>query len=43
MDRVYQEIAFLGRNVHWTFDELLMLDHVERLRWVREIRTAVET
>ncbi|WP_350310635.1 DUF6760 family protein [Amycolatopsis sp. RTGN1] len=43
LNRVYQEIAFLGRNVHWTLDELLTLDHAERRRWVRETGTAVKT
>jgi hypothetical protein len=43
LNRVYQEIAFLGRTVHWTLDELLTLDHAERRRWVREMGTAVET
>jgi hypothetical protein len=42
-DQVYREMAFLGRHVHWTFNELLMLDHVERLRWVREVSTVVDS
>lgn len=42
MARVYREIAFLGRNVHWTLEELMNLDHAERLRWVREVSTVVD-
>ncbi len=34
LEWVYQEVAFLGRRVHWTHQELLSLDHWERRRWV---------
>lgn len=37
MDRVYQEVAYLGHHVHWTLEELLKLDHVERNRWLQEL------
>jgi hypothetical protein len=36
LDRVYREIAQLGRFVPWTLGELLELDHTERLRWLHE-------
>jgi len=32
--RVYREVARLGRTVHWTHEELMNLDHVERRRWI---------
>jgi len=37
VDRVHHEVAFLGRHVHWTLEELLDLDHAQRLRWVGEV------
>jgi hypothetical protein len=37
VDRVHHEVAFLGRHVHWTLDELLSLDHASRRRWVHEV------
>jgi len=37
VDRVHQEVAFLGRHVHWTLTELLSLDHTQRRRWVDEV------
>ncbi|GAA0435990.1 hypothetical protein Acor_55410 [Acrocarpospora corrugata] len=37
LDRVRQEVAFLGRHVHWTLSEVLDLDHASRRRWVREV------
>jgi hypothetical protein len=30
-------VAYLGRHVHWTLEELLGLDHVERRKWVAEV------
>lgn len=38
LDRVYQEVAYLGLNVHWTQEEALGLDHAERRRWVDQVR-----
>ena len=37
LDRVYQEVAYLGSRVHWTHEELLNLDHAERQRWLQEV------
>ena len=35
---VYQEVAYLGCRVHWTHEELMNLDHMERRRWLEEVR-----
>ncbi|MFD0689866.1 DUF6760 family protein [Actinomadura fibrosa] len=37
LDRVHQEVAFLGRHAHWTLNEVLDLDHATRRRWVAEV------
>jgi hypothetical protein len=37
LERVYQEVAYLGSRVHWTHEELLNLDHAERQRWLQEV------
>ena len=37
LDRVYEEVAHLARNLHWTRAELLAMDHAERRRWMLEI------
>ncbi|WP_372453507.1 DUF6760 family protein [Acrocarpospora catenulata] len=42
MERVYQEVAQLGRHVHWTHTELMSLDHAERRRWLRTVLAQVE-
>ncbi|MGI5883659.1 MAG: DUF6760 family protein [Candidatus Spyradocola sp.] len=36
-DRLYEEMAFLGYYMHWSHEELMMLDHKERRRWCKEV------
>jgi hypothetical protein len=40
LEWVYREVAYLGQRVHWTHEELLSLDHLERRRWVTEVMRA---
>ncbi|WP_425460138.1 DUF6760 family protein [Herbidospora galbida] len=42
MERVYQEVAQLGRHVHWTHTELMNLDHDERRRWLATVLAQAE-
>jgi hypothetical protein len=37
LDWVYQEVATLSMRVHWTYEDVLNLDHAERRRWIEEI------
>ena len=37
MDWVYQEVAALSVRVHWTYEDVLNLDHAERRRWIDEV------
>jgi len=39
---VYREVAFLACRVHWTYGEVMGLEHAERRRWVDEL-VAMET
>ena len=34
---LYEEMAFIAYHFHWSYDELMQLDHRERRRWCREI------
>jgi hypothetical protein len=34
---LYEEMAFIACHFHWSYGELMQLDHHERRRWVREI------
>lgn len=36
-DRIYAEVAYVAYHFHWSLDEILDLEHAERLRYVAEI------
>ena len=36
-DAIWQEIAYLAYPLHWPLDELLDLEHVDRVRMVRAV------
>lgn len=36
-ERMYQEMTFLSYYLHWSRDEVMALDHLERRRWCREV------
>ena len=35
-ERIYQEMTFLSYYLHWSRDEVMRLNHLERRRWCRE-------
>jgi hypothetical protein len=37
LDRLYEEVAFIAYHFHWSFEEILHMDHGERKKWVEEI------
>jgi hypothetical protein len=36
-DRLREEVAYVAFHFHWQLDDILRLDHGERLHWVTEI------
>lgn len=36
-ERLFEEVAYIAYHLHWTHDEILALDHRERLQWVTEV------
>ena len=34
---IYQEIAFIAYHFHWSYDDILALEHTERKRWCQQI------
>ena len=36
-DQLYSEVAYVAYHFHWSRDEILDLEHPERLRFVEEI------
>ena len=36
-DRLHEEVAYVAYHFHWSLDEILDLEHPDRLRYVAEI------
>ena len=36
-ERLYQEMTFLSYYLHWSRDEVMNLNNLERRRWCREV------
>jgi hypothetical protein len=36
-DALWQEISYLAYHLHWSLDELLDLEHMDRVRMVRAV------
>jgi len=36
-DRIYEEVAYVAYHFHWPLDDILDLEHQQRLRFVTEI------
>ena len=34
---LYEEMAFIAYHFHWSYSELMQLEHRERRRWCKEI------
>jgi hypothetical protein len=34
-DRIHEEVAYLAYHLHWPLDQILDLEHADRLRYVR--------
>lgn len=38
-DQIYQEIAFIAYHFHWSYEDIMMMEHAERKRWCQQIST----
>lgn len=36
-ERLFEEVAYLAYYLHWPYDQIMGLDHLERGRWVDEV------
>ena len=36
-ERLYEEVACIAANFHWSLADIIALDHGDRCRWVAEI------
>ena len=41
-DRLFEEVAYIARYLHWSYDQVMALDHLERQRWVAQIASTNE-
>ncbi|AWV06311.1 DUF6760 family protein [Marilutibacter maris] len=41
-ERLFEEVAYLSRYLHWSYRDVLGLDHLERRRWVAEVAAVNE-
>ena len=37
LDRLYEEVAYVSYHLHWSYEQVMHLEHHERRRWVAEI------
>lgn len=37
LDRIYEEVAFIAYHLHWSFEEIMNMEHAERQRWCEEV------
>lgn len=36
-ERLFEEVAYLAYHFHWSYDQIMQLEHHERQRWVNEV------
>ncbi|MFJ8788693.1 DUF6760 family protein [Streptomyces sp. NPDC102462] len=36
-DRLHEEVAYLAYHFHWSLDQILDLEHQDRLRYVQHV------
>lgn len=36
-DRIHEEVAYVAYHFHWSLDQILDLEHADRLRYVDQI------
>lgn len=37
LDRLHQEVAYLAYHFHWSYGDIMRMEHSERQRWVEEV------
>jgi hypothetical protein len=37
LDELFEEVAFVAYHFHWPYDDVMLLEHHERRRWIDEI------
>jgi hypothetical protein len=37
LDRLFEEVAYIAYHFHWSYDEIMTMEHAERQQWVQEV------
>ena len=37
LDRLREEVAYLAYHFHWSYEDVMLMEHVERQEWVAEV------
>jgi hypothetical protein len=37
-ERLYEEVAYVAYHLHWPYNQVMSMEHRERLQWVDEVR-----
>lgn len=37
LDRLREEVAYLAYHLHWSYEEVIHMEHTERQEWVEEV------
>lgn len=37
LNRLYEEVAYIAYHLHWSYNEILNIEHHERQKWCQEI------
>jgi uncharacterized protein DUF6760 len=37
LERIYEEVAFIAYYFHWSYEDIMNMDHRERRKWCEEI------
>ncbi|NEP50196.1 MAG: hypothetical protein F6K65_15835 [Moorea sp. SIO3C2] len=41
-ERLLEEVAYIAYHLHWSYDQIMSLDHQERQRWVAQVASINE-
>jgi hypothetical protein len=37
LDRLREEVAYLAYHLHWSYEDVMLMEHAERQEWVGEV------
>lgn len=36
-ERLHEEVAYVAYHLHWSYDQIMRMEHRERQQWVKEV------